>query len=530
MKTLRNILLIVLLLFICTIGVDASSNQYSFLDTTTSRPSSVPLSFTIGYSNVTGSGNSSVIYYNDANGTRVRFEPYFKVDRNTQLSVYCIEGNEGNVKIGNTFTYKGMIDDPGLVYLVKNTNAKEKDTKDSYTINQFATWFYMHEVWGNSYSSVKSPRYAAKTGTYVEPYTSMINNAVKIVNNAKNIHNNYVEPKIGDLKINNKNLIEKEGYLISEEISVPLTNIDKYKVSVDKGIIVNSKGEEQYSFNNGEKFRVKVNDVQNVEVNITVEVEYIKEYVTVYNDQTNSKSQDVLSPYIVKITKKSSKNLKLNFEKNNVIEISKVDATNGKELPGATLIIRDSNNKEVDRWVSTNEVHKVKLNPGKYTLEEIIAPNGYILSSEKVEFTVKSDGTCDKVVMKNEPIKYVEISKVDATNGKELPGATLIIRNSNNEEVAKWVSTNEVHKVTLEPGVYILEEIIAPNGYELSKEKISFIVNEDGSCDKVVTMKNYPSVPVPSTSLTASIIPYIIGGVLMIFGGIVTFRYYKKEM
>ena len=75
------------------------------------------------------------------------------------------------------------------------------------------------------------------------------------------------------------------------------------------------------------------------------------------------------------------------------VEISKVDATTGKELPGATLVIKDSTGKEIDKWVSTSETHKVKLNPGTYTLTETIAPEGYLLSKETVTFTVKADGT-----------------------------------------------------------------------------------------------------------------------------------------
>ena len=65
-----------------------------------------------------------------------------------------------------------------------------------------------------------------------------------------------------------------------------------------------------------------------------------------------------------------------------------------------------------------------------------------LLSSETVLFTVKADGTCDKVVMKNELITAdVEISKVDATTGKELPGATLVIKDSKGNE--KFYSYDE---------------------------------------------------------------------------------------
>lgn len=87
------------------------------------------------------------------------------------------------------------------------------------------------------------------------------------------------------------------------------------------------------------------------------------------------------------------------------VNISKQDATTGDELPGAELVLKDSNGKVVAEWTSTNEPHKVSnLTPGKYTLTETIAPKGYQKSTETVTFTVKADGTVDgNVVMMNKP-------------------------------------------------------------------------------------------------------------------------------
>ena len=407
MKKVVKFLLMIAICFLGIIKVNASDNKYSFLKTDVTRPSSVPASFKIGYSSAS-SGNSKEIYYNDVNGVKTRYAPIFKVNSSSQLSVYCMEGSEGTVKRGNTFTYKGLIDDPGIVYLIKNINGGGWDTSQSYTINQFAMWFYMHEVWGTKYPTVQTSRYAAKNGT-LDNYKYMINASIELLNSAKNAHNSYKEPTMGNLQISSNVLSKKDDYLISEEITVPLTGIDKYKVSVDNGIVVDSNDKEKYEFKKGETFRVKVNKVENTTVNITVTSQYKKEYVASYNDLTDSNSQDVIYPVIVTNTIKLTKKLKLFYEVNNMVEFSKVDATNGKELTGATLIIRDSNNKEVAKWVSTNEVHKVTLSPGTYTLEEIIAPDGYLLNTEKIAFTVKEDGTCDKVVMENEIVEEIDV-------------------------------------------------------------------------------------------------------------------------
>lgn len=57
----------------------------------------------------------------------------------------------------------------------------------------------------------------------------------------------------------------------------------------------------------------------------------------------------------------------LNITKNPRIEISKVDATTGKELEGAHLVLKDSNNNIIDEWTSTKEVHIIE----KISLQEI---------------------------------------------------------------------------------------------------------------------------------------------------------------
>ena len=179
------------------------------------------------------------------------------------------------------------------------------------------------------------------------------------------------------------------------------------------------------------------------------------------------------------------------------VEISKQDATTGKELPGAKLKLTypDGSSKS---WISTSTPYKLKNLPaGKYTLTETTAPSGYKLSTEKVTFTVQSDGTVkNPVVMKNYPDKYVIVSKQDATTGKELPGATLVLKDSGGKIVESWVSGTAPYQIkNLPAGKYTLTETIAPEGYELSTEEVTFIVQSDGNVKSPVVMKNYPKIP-----------------------------------
>ena len=66
------------------------------------------------------------------------------------------------------------------------------------------------------------------------------------------------------------------------------------------------------------------------------------------------------------------------------VKVSKVDATNQKELEGAHIVVLDKNGNVVDEWVSTKTPHIVtNVKPGEtYTLRETVAPNGYSVTTD----------------------------------------------------------------------------------------------------------------------------------------------------
>lgn len=91
------------------------------------------------------------------------------------------------------------------------------------------------------------------------------------------------------------------------------------------------------------------------------------------------------------------------FNLYNFVKVSKIDVTNSSELPGATLkITKKDDETKVHTWVSTYEPHYLYLENGDYTLCETIAPEGFALNTECVDFTVDG-GKIVAVTMENEP-------------------------------------------------------------------------------------------------------------------------------
>lgn len=218
----------------------------------------------------------------------------------------------------------------------------------------------------------------------------------------------------------------------------------------------------------------------------------------------------------------------INFVKKNKVTVSKKSITGTSEIPGATLVIKDSKGATISSWVTKNTTTSVELAAGTYTLEETKAPAGYILNKNKVTFVVSDDG---KVKVNNKEVTVVEIKNTPiivniskrSINGKsELPGAKLTIKDKDGK-VAKdvngkeltWTSTTEAVKFQLVPGTYFLSEEVAPKGYELSETVTKFVVGEDGTVksDNKNVDNNlivYTNTPSPEEVKTGSFLIYII--------------------
>ena len=177
------------------------------------------------------------------------------------------------------------------------------------------------------------------------------------------------------------------------------------------------------------------------------------------------------------------------------VDISKQDITNGKELPGAKLEIRDADGNLVEGWTSTKMPHTVRglELENKYTLTEKCAPDGYAEAESIVfklvqegteqvnEVYVKTDDDWSKmndstIVMQDAPV--LDIDKTDIA-GNLLPGATLTIRDANDEVVDTWTTDYKTHSVPISDEfiklsdgnkeyIYTLTEDAAPAGFEIA--------------------------------------------------------------
>ncbi|QWH95848.1 SpaA isopeptide-forming pilin-related protein [Bacillus mycoides] len=170
------------------------------------------------------------------------------------------------------------------------------------------------------------------------------------------------------------------------------------------------------------------------------------------------------------------------------LQVIKKDAESGKVLEGAEFRLKNETGQVVGEAKTTNKDGVVtfeNLVPGKYTLEETKAPEGY----KAVEVTVKVNVVANEVAKQevlNEKVKekitgQVEITKIDANDtDKKLEGAVFeILKDGIKIDTLTSDKNGKATSKKLEPGDYVLKEVQAPEGYNLSDKGIEFTISNE---------------------------------------------------
>ncbi|MDJ0303303.1 SpaA isopeptide-forming pilin-related protein [Bacillus bombysepticus] len=152
-------------------------------------------------------------------------------------------------------------------------------------------------------------------------------------------------------------------------------------------------------------------------------------------------------------------------------EIVKVDAEDKtKVLSDAEFeVYKDGKKVDTLRTDKTGKVVSQKLEPGKYTLKETKAPQGYKLLKEEIEVVVEADKVVEVQVKNAKELGSLQVIKKDSESGKVLAGAEFKLKNEAGQVVGEAKTTNKDGVVKFEnlvPGKYTLEETKAPEGYK----------------------------------------------------------------
>lgn len=157
-----------------------------------------------------------------------------------------------------------------------------------------------------------------------------------------------------------------------------------------------------------------------------------------------------------------------NVKPMSTLEIHKVDAKTRDPLAGATFkVVKENSTFEVSTTTDeTGVAHLSNLEPGRYIVTETRAPEGYRLNNVSQNVEIIS-GETSRLTFANEKLTGIIIEKTDADTGVALPGAVFEISHENGKVVGSFTTdaAGRIETEVLEPGRYVIKELVAPNGY-----------------------------------------------------------------
>lgn len=322
----------------------------------------------------------------------------------SNIYAYIINNAPDRITPVNTLTYKKKN---------FNTQAFESTTLETVSINylktQFAIWYYQNN---GVIKNDLEPK-PDITDVVLAAYPG-IKELVSDAKSSKNLINKELEVTIQ--RSNSMKLSSDGKTYESDKVTITSSQGGKITLSVvSNGIegikVYNEQGKEVKEISSGAKVIVKI-PISSVKIGETTFKLSASTNGKTYKMYEYSASAAEIQSVgkLVSEEISASKEIEFRVEKQTTTKFSKISVVDQKELPGATLRILDGNKEPLMdpegkpyEWVSTEEPHYIEgLAPGIYYLEEVYAPEGYVLSNELVEFEVKDDGSITEVVMEND--------------------------------------------------------------------------------------------------------------------------------
>ena len=354
--------------------------------------------------------------------------------------LYCLnmpKKTAQNVKA--TIVKNSKYTDGGLVHILKNGYPNKSITGDKskdYYITQTAVWWYLDEVHGttnlgNQFKSTGSDSYNIRK--YVK----------QLVNEGKQHKNDSTSLATTKLTLSTSDItMQLNGdYYVSSAIKASVAqNISSYKVTLTgapSGTVItknntNTNYTGEFTVNSNESFIIKVpkNSVTVEQLSIKIKASAVgnTQYMAYEYQPVDTNMQNVALLEKVAQSATSALALQITKAKKPVISITKVDQDTRKPLAGATLVIKDAKGEIVYKFDTTENAEVITSieDYGKYTVEELSAPAGYIKSDKVVEITIDKDHLSHQITFENTKETYVPNTATNSSIIMVILGIVLI--------------------------------------------------------------------------------------------------------
>ncbi|WP_304427844.1 collagen binding domain-containing protein [uncultured Clostridium sp.] len=178
------------------------------------------------------------------------------------------------------------------------------------------------------------------------------------------------------------------------------------------------------------------------------------------------------------------------------LRLVKIDAVTGVRLANAVFKITKEDGTEVMSVTTNNQgiANITGLEFGKYFAQETQAPNGYVINSAKIPFTI-DENTTDiiEITAPNNKIKgKIKVIKTDGKTIRPLRGAKFGVFKKDNTKVGEITTGTDGTAITgdLEFGEYYIQELEAPTGYLVNSTKYPVNITENARVYEVGVTNN----------------------------------------
>lgn len=187
------------------------------------------------------------------------------------------------------------------------------------------------------------------------------------------------------------------------------------------------------------------------------------------------------------------------------LQIMKIDTETGEPLAGAKFKVQKTEDSTVSEYVTdeTGTIVIRDLDEAVYTVEEIEAPNGYVLDTENHKDIALEWGKTKTLVFSNTKKPALEILKIDSKTQEPLANAKFKVTKTEDDTVSEYM-TDENGKITitdLPEGIYTVEEISAPDGYILDTQHKEIELSSGDSKQLVYENTKKPTLIITKTNV-----------------------------
>lgn len=283
-----------------------------------------------------------------------------------------------------------------------------------------------------------------------------------------NVNKFYTKPsfdrKTVNLKVGESVTLTDTNGSFSNYSDTPLVN--------NAGVIINKSGNQ---------LKITANNNSNQTGRVSFQYNISNSYRGVPIVLTHPYTQNVL---VGKFNDPSFVHINVNVQKNGNARVRKVDESTKQPLAGAVFrfTTSDGQTKEIttgsDGYATWNDL----LVDTKVTIQEVKAPNGYVLNSTPQTLTIKANETTSITKDNKKQLANLKVIKEDEETGNNpqgaahLVGAIYELTDKNGQSVGKLTmkDTNGVAQAELKGlklGTYTLQEIKAPERYNIDSNK-----------------------------------------------------------